>query len=102
MTELDVKIFGFYICDREIRSAANVAQWWWYGALGVVDWSAEASQGSLPLATGKGDSKAAFKDWYQLSDPLGSPFIDYEYHVKGNTHPDTTHNLQNLTAFWGT
>jgi hypothetical protein len=27
MTELDVKIFGFYICDREIRSAANVAQW---------------------------------------------------------------------------
>lgn len=72
MTELAVKICGFYICDREIGSAANAAQWWWYGAPGVVHWSAEAKQGSLPLGTGRGDSNAAFKDWYQLSDPLRS------------------------------
>lgn len=91
MTELAVKICGFYICDREIGSAANAAQWWWYGALGVVHWSAEARQGSLPLGTGRGDSNAAFKDWYQLSDPLRSFIYRRRMSCEGQ-HP-LWHNL---------
>lgn len=61
MTDPDVTMCVSSIYDREINCAANVAPWWWFGALGLVCWSSKESQGLLSLKPEEGTEMLLLK-----------------------------------------